>query len=212
MRVLDDWLLTPSRAAVHLPTATAVVADLHLGYSEARRRAGEAVPARDVAAALAPLAAALATHRVRRLVVAGDLFESGHDAAVAADLRAWLDGAGVGLAGIVPGNHDGDLSVSTDLPLCLGGFDLGDWRIVHGDGPLPGGKVVQGHEHPWLRWNGRVGGPCYLVAADRLVLPAFSLDAAGVNVRRSRRWADFHCCVIAGDRVLDFGAIRWLGG
>ena len=32
----DEWLLTPERVAVHLPTSTGVVADLHLGYEEAR--------------------------------------------------------------------------------------------------------------------------------------------------------------------------------
>ena len=37
MRVFTDWELTPDRAAVHLPTRTAVVADLHLGYAEARQ-------------------------------------------------------------------------------------------------------------------------------------------------------------------------------
>src|SRR5262249_34562148 len=42
MRIHRDWLLTPERAAVHLPTATAIVADLHLGYNHARRRTGEA--------------------------------------------------------------------------------------------------------------------------------------------------------------------------
>jgi metallophosphoesterase superfamily enzyme len=212
VRVLGDWLLTPARAAVHLPTATAVVADLHLGYGEARRRAGEAVPVRGVATDLAPLAPTLAAHGVRRLVVAGDLFETGYDAAVADGLRAWLGAAGVELSGVVPGNHDRDLTAAPDFPLCPDGFDLGGWRVVHGDGPLPPGKLVQGHEHPWLRWNDRVGGPCYLVADGRLVLPAFSADAAGVSVRRDSRWATFRCCVIAGHRVLDFGEVGWLHG
>ncbi len=36
MRVLDEWLLTPWRGAIHLPTATAVVADPHLGYDRVR--------------------------------------------------------------------------------------------------------------------------------------------------------------------------------
>ena len=44
MLVHDEWLLTAQRAAVHLPTATAVIADLHLGYDQVRRRGGEAVP------------------------------------------------------------------------------------------------------------------------------------------------------------------------
>ena len=42
-----NWLLTPERAAIHLPTATAVLADLHLGYNEVRCGTGEAVPAGD---------------------------------------------------------------------------------------------------------------------------------------------------------------------
>src|SRR5438067_991701 len=36
----DDWLLTPQRVAVHRPSGSAVVADLHLGYGQARRRGG----------------------------------------------------------------------------------------------------------------------------------------------------------------------------
>jgi hypothetical protein len=45
------------------------------------------------------------------------------------------------------------------------------------------------------------------VAADHLVLPAFSPDAAGVNVLGSSRWARYRACVIAGEEVLDFGEI-----
>jgi hypothetical protein len=43
------------------------------------------------------------------------------------------------------------------------------------------------------------------------VLPAYSDDAAGVNVRGDRRWRDFRCLVIAGDEVLDFGELGALG-
>ena len=77
MRVLDDWLLTPARAAIHVPTATAVVADLHLGYDRIRRRSGDAVPVRRVADELAALGAELGKQKVSRLVIAGDLFEDG---------------------------------------------------------------------------------------------------------------------------------------
>ena len=55
MLVHDEWLLTPARVAVHRPTATAVLADLHLGYNDARRRDGEAVPPADLTLILAPL-------------------------------------------------------------------------------------------------------------------------------------------------------------
>src|SRR5947209_7004770 len=108
MRALNDWALTPERAALHLPSGTAVVADLHLAYGQARRRRGEAVPAPRLATYLAPLAAALARHGARRLVVAGDLLEDGRcaTAEVVAELRGWLGEAGVELVGVVKGNHD----------------------------------------------------------------------------------------------------------
>src|SRR6516225_9381522 len=150
MRVLDDWLLTPERAALHLPSATAVVADLHLAYGQARQRQGEAVPDSPLDPQLAPLAEVLGRHGVRRLVVAGDLLEDGRCSETAADFRRWLERAGVDLVAVVPGNHDRDLA---GLPLSAEGVWLGGWRVVHGDGPLPDGPLVYGHEHPWVRWR-----------------------------------------------------------
>jgi putative SbcD/Mre11-related phosphoesterase len=212
-RVLGEWLLTPERVALHLPTVTAVAADLHLGYDEARRRRGEAVPVRPLDEQLAPLGRALARHGCRRLVIAGDLLEDGRCLEALAELRDWLRAAKVELVGAVPGNHDAGFSATSeaDFPVCADGVRLGDWQVVHGDGELPEGPLVQGHEHPWFRWRGRLSAPCYLVADARLVLPAYSDDAAGVNVRGERRWRDFRCLVIAGDEVLDFGVLGSLG-
>ena len=208
MLIHDEWLLTPARVAVHLPTTTAVLADLHLGYNEARRRDGEAVPPTDLALILAPLRPILAAHAVRRVVIAGDLFEAGPDAVLAAQLLAWFDAAAVELAGVAPGNHDrGFQGDWHGLPIRPDGCVVGGWRIVHGDGRLPDGPVIHGHEHPCVRWSSRVSGPCYLVGDRRIVLPAFSADAAGVNVLPGSKWQRFRCGVVAGDRVLDFGEI-----
>jgi putative SbcD/Mre11-related phosphoesterase len=208
MRVLDDWLLTPARAAVHLPTATAVIADVHLGYGEARQRGGDAVPSQTVAAVFAPLAPILAAHTVRRLVIAGDLFETGRMASLATEVLAWCAAVRIELFGVVPGNHDRGLAVKApELPIYPEGLTLGRWQIVHGDEELPQGCTVQGHEHPFARWGRDVGGPCFLIAERRLILPAFSPDAAGVNVLRAERWQDFRCYVIAGKRLLDFGEV-----
>jgi metallophosphoesterase superfamily enzyme len=214
VRVLDDWLLTPGRVAIHVPTATAVAADLHLGYDRVRCRGGEAVPARAPAEELAPLAAVLRAQDVHRLVIAGDLFEDGRverDAMVAGFLD-WLAREGIELVGAVPGNHDRGLGEDERLRLHHSGIELGRWHVVHGDGERPAGPaVVQGHEHPWLRWRRGVEGPCYLVGEGHLVLPAYSADAAGGNVRGVRRWSAYRACVIAGARVLDFGELSRLG-
>jgi putative SbcD/Mre11-related phosphoesterase len=207
MRVLTDWELTPDRAAVHLPTRTAVAADLHLGYAEARQRDGDAVPAVPVAAMLAPLRRTFDTYQVRRLVIGGDLFEAGPSQALIDELLAWLKDAGVELAAVVPGNHDGDIQKLGRLSVHPDGFDLDGWRVVHGDAKRPTGRVVQGHEHPILRWGNGLTAPCYLVGRRHLVLPAFSTDAAGANVLKGGDWPAYRCCAIAGADVLDFGKL-----
>src|SRR5947208_15513587 len=123
MRVNKDWLLTPQRAAIHEPTATAVIADLHLGYNEARRQAGEAVPQVELDEVIAALDSLLAVYGPQRLVIAGDLFEDGRCANLAEVFLAWLRQAGLELAGIVPGNHDRDLKPGDSrLPIHSGGF------------------------------------------------------------------------------------------
>src|SRR5262249_57997794 len=119
LRVLDDWLLTAERAAIHLPTSTAVIADLHLGYAQTRRRGGEALPLPRADEGLAALRGAVANSGVRRLVIAGDLVEAGPWDAVLAELRGWLRATRIELAGIVPGNHDrGTVPDKHGIPVC----------------------------------------------------------------------------------------------
>jgi metallophosphoesterase superfamily enzyme len=208
MRVRDEWLLTSGRVAVHLPTATAVAADLHLGYDRVRRRWGEAVPVCSFAEELEPLRLTLAEHGICRLVIAGDLFENGRHqlGEMVGELHSWLDDNRIELVAVVPGNHDRGLDGSV-LPVEPEGVMMGRWHVVHGDRDRPAGNAVQGHEHPYLRWRPGVEGSCFLVTDNHLVLPAYSADAAGVNVLRGGKWAAYRCCVIAGEVVLDLGNV-----
>ena len=198
-----DWLLTPQRVAIHLPTATAVVADLHLGYHDARRRCGDAIPLCDLNVQLAPLLGVLRRDTVQNLVIAGDLFEAAFDAAIWLDVRERLCKTGVYFAGLIPGNHDRDL-LGADVPLLADGCSLGNWRIVHGDRALPATATVLGHFHPCIRVAGRKA-PCYLAAAKRLILPAYSQDAAGVSaVSLIRR--GYRCFAIVAKEVVEMHA------
>jgi metallophosphoesterase superfamily enzyme len=199
-----DWILTPARAAIHRGIGTAVVADLHLGYGEARRRGGDAVPVAPVEETLAPLAAVLAEFDVRSLVIAGDLFESGPEAAIVERLDTWLKRRNFNNVTVVPGNHDRGLKKvphrlrPATVPVMVGG-----WQIVHGDGRLPDGAFVQGHLHPAIRpAPGFPLLPCYLLTAGHLILPAYTLEAAGVDMSRQARWHGYRCVAIAGGECL----------
>ncbi len=207
MLVHRDWLLTPERMALHVPTATAVVADVHLGYDRARQQRGEAVPLTGLDDLLDALARFLRLHNLRRLVVAGDLLEDRAGLALLPELLRWLEERRLELA-LVPGNHDRVLMRrQPPVPLHAAGVRLGDWLVVHGDQGPPPGPVVMGHYHPCLRWAPHIAAPCYLVGRERLVLPAFSPDAAGGNVLGTRRWRKHRCVAVAGDRLLDFGDV-----
>jgi metallophosphoesterase superfamily enzyme len=211
MSVHGDWLLTPARAAVHLPTVTAVLSDLHLGYAETRRGHGEAVPAVRLEDMLAPLGTLFSLHDIKRLVIAGDLFEAGPRSELARRLLAWVKAAGVELLGIVPGNHDRNMrTAKCGLPVCAGPMLLGGWHVVHGDTPLPDAPVVQGHLHPCLRLGRGVVAPCYLASDRHLILPAYSAETAGLNVLRPVGCDNYRCHGIVGDSVLDYGDLAAL--
>ncbi len=203
MIIFNDWLLLPERAAVHVPTETAVVADLHLGYNEARRRSGEAIPRIALHSELLPLEKALARKGLRRLVVAGDLLEAGFCPSVVRSFTEWLKRANLDLIAVVPGNHDRHLNQSP-FPLQPEGVKLGKWRVIHGDdlsAERAGESLVHGHWHPAMPWQGRKR-PAFMFRPGRLVLPAYSQDAAGVTPRQVPEGRSFHRAVIVGQRIV----------
>src|SRR5262245_25864533 len=206
-----DWLLTPERVAIHRATGTAVAADLHLGYAEARRRAGEAVPTVPLESSLALLASAVRRTQAKVLVLAGDVFEAGSNAELEEQLLAWAADLVVELT-VIPGNHDRGLSKDRSLlPVTPGPFRVGNWWVIHGEGERPDGPVVQGHLHPCVRVPGTsIRAACYLTTRSHLVLPAYSADAAGVEIRKLEAWDDYHCQISVGKRMIDLGTVRKL--
>jgi putative SbcD/Mre11-related phosphoesterase len=206
VQVNKEWILTPWRLALHQPTRTAVVADLHLGYDQARRRSGEAVPMVDWNQHLSLLQAAVLTHEFKNLVIAGDLFERDFCPVIWHEFQNRLRDAGLAIIALVPGNHDRGLASETTLPVFPEGFSLGDWTILHGHGTKKAGKVIMGHWHPCIHYQGR-RRPCFVVGTRRIVLPAYSDDAAGDNIWRQSQWRGQRCFVIAGEHVVDVGVI-----
>jgi uncharacterized protein len=207
MRIENEWMLAPQRVAIHLPSATAVVADLHLGYNSARQRRGDALPRASLEGTLAPLQQVLAQHRVKRLVVAGDLVEEELSVELSLKLQRWLAEMQIEAFSLVPGNHDRrGITPGTWVSIAPRGLMLGRWLVVHGDRKLPACPTVSGHLHPALELQGH-HHPCFLWKPGRLLLPAYTQDSRGVSQARSPGWCDCHCLVPVAGEVLDFGPI-----
>jgi metallophosphoesterase superfamily enzyme len=207
----DDWLLTAERVAVHRPTRTAVLADMHLGYVTARRGDGEAVPHFGEIERLDYLAQVLEHLNVQHVVIAGDLVESArHGHASACDWVEELRNKKI-TPHLVPCNHDRGLEPIEGLQIHPDGYALGEWIVLHdaelGDPRL----IVHGHIHPSLRSATLPGeAPCYLQSDNRLLLPAWCDHAAGVSVLGLTEWSQAQCHGIVGTQVIALGLVEKL--
>jgi uncharacterized protein len=216
---LEGWHFTPEGAAVFGPEATAVIADVHLGYEWARGSAGDCVLEHSFAETVTRLESLLDRMPLSRLIVAGDLLESARPCQRTAQdlgrLEAWLAKRGVSLL-VLEGNHDvcrapfvkHSFRSAIEWPTTC---SVAGWTIGHGHRPFPGVRRISGHNHPVFRFHGNAA-PCFLVGPDRIVLPAFSADAAGCDVvsgagPRDWRAGSLRCLVSTGDDVLDFGPL-----
>jgi putative SbcD/Mre11-related phosphoesterase len=207
------WLLTAEGGAIHLRERTAVVADVHLGYEWARASGGDMVPPHSLRETIARLEWMLARAPVDRLIVAGDLVETAAPCPrTSADVRAlssWLGDRGLELVRI-RGNHDAPTRPALPSTCVLDG-----WTIAHGDRPFAAARRIVGHHHPALRAEG-VNAPCFLVGPDLIALPAFSPNAAGLNVASGTLppplAADLRCVAGLDGLLLDFGPLARLAG
>jgi putative SbcD/Mre11-related phosphoesterase len=215
--LFDCWLLTPEGGLIHVGEKTAVIADVHLGYEWARGAAGDSVPAHSLKETLERLERLLGRSRIERLIVAGDLVEpvrpcprTAHDLA---RLVRWLVQRGVALV-LLTGNHDRSLGGSPGAHSVAETIAVAGWTIGHGDRPVRGERTITGHQHPCLRVAAR-SAPCFLVGFRRMIVPAFSANAAGLDVTSSYDpvpWgpAEPRCVASTGEELLDFGPLAAL--
>lgn len=209
-----SWILTPEGAAIHANGGTAVIADVHLGYEWARGAAGDCVPSHSLAETVARLAAALARAPITTLIVAGDLVESPRPCLrTEADVRRlidWLSSRGVRLLAL-EGNHDRGRPAGPPASRSPESCVVDGWTIAHGHRPIVADRRISGHFHPVIRSEG-IASPCFLAGPDRIVLPAFSANAAGCDVLSGPVPADWldpalRCIASTGSELLDFGPV-----
>ncbi len=223
---VEGWQLTPEGGLISSEERLAVIADVHLGYEWARGAGGDCVPAHSLAETLKKLELLLARSHIDQLIVAGDLVESprpcARTATDVARLVVWLAERGVRLV-LVQGNHDRSLAgmiqdrslgAAAVPPAIPSQILVAGWTIVHGHRPVAAERLISGHHHPVLRVPS-YSAPCFLVGKRRIILPAFSSNAAGLDVARARlpvAWAQssLRCLASTGCDLLDFGPLQTL--
>lgn len=175
-----DLLALPT-GALHWPAERLLcVSDLHLGKSERlARRGGTLLPPYETRETLSRLDAVIEAARPETVICLGDSFD---DLTAAATLpeaeRLWLARLMAGRDWVwIEGNHDAG-------PVDIGGSHRAEVTL----GPLTFRHIadraataeVSGHYHPKLRLGGQ-SRPCFLLDADRLILPAFGAYTGGLR-------------------------------
>lgn len=180
----------PERALWWPAQQALIVADLHLEKASALARGGQMLPPYDTADTIERLAAIAAHWDARKIYALGDSF---HDAAGPTRLGHAARDALKILAKRahiywVEGNHDADAQIGDHLPGEVHGeMDVAGVKLVHIAGqtpPAPGQGEISGHYHPKYRLRQRgqmLRRPCFLLAGQRLVLPAFGTLTGGLD-------------------------------
>ncbi len=173
----EGWWLAPEGALVHTTERVAVVADVHLGYEWARAASGDMVPAHSLRETIDSLTSLRSRVEFDRLIIAGDLVEPfGWCPRTEADLlalRTWIGVRGINLVAL-RGDHD----KAREWPDSI---SIGEWMIAHGSRPVAAERLISGHLHTVIKVD-RLTFPCFLIGSTRTFLPAFSANAAGLDV------------------------------
>lgn len=202
--------LLPQRAVWWPRTRTLIVADLHLGKSQALRAAGAGIPGGDLDEALFRLECAAVDAAAVRIIVVGDLLHAraGLTEGLVERVARWR--AGVRAEFIVtPGNHDGALASVAErwrIDIAPASIVEGGLRFVHEPDPQPGVFTWAGHIHPAVVLSAggdRLKLPCFVVGERLGLLPAFTRFAAGGGLGVDPSRFPGRRYVIADEQVLD---------
>ncbi len=157
-----------------------VVADLHWGYAEAHRAAGNLVPMWGDESIAQTLWQLIADYRPREMIWLGDSLHRVTGRAAAENFLRQAEALGLSVQ-VLPGNHDRGWRLPKQRTLTRENFLFhhGDQRIDRSEGAIE----VIGHFHPAVSWYDGAGTrlriPALVASAKRFILPAFSPWAAG---------------------------------
>lgn len=177
--------------AVYWPDRdTLLVADLHLGKSEAFRRAGVAIPEGDTEDTLARLRRLVEQYQPQELILLGDVLHARLTAGspLPAQIGAWCQLPDTPRITAVIGNHDDDLGRLESLLHIIPEGEIVDGLCLLHHPPANTLEIpwVAGHWHPMARLRhgaDHLRLPTFVRQAGMgLILPAFGSFTGGHDV------------------------------
>ena len=180
------------------------VADLHIGYNWAHRHGGQMLPVHQADDTIERLKNLCDFYKPAEVLLLGDIVHRALPLPqIEAQLRQLL-GEFTGVR-LILGNHDRFLEKLISAPLQTE-YVRGHYVFVHGHQPMERPeRVIMGHEHPAISVGDGVATsvkcPCFLIGRNTIVLPAFSLWAAG-GVEMPLRQRFDRAVAILGDKLL----------
>ena len=180
------------------------VADLHIGYNWAQRHSGQMLPLHQPDDTIGRLKALCNFYKPSDLLLLGDIV---HRAVPLPQIEAELHNLlnDIPHVRLIAGNHDRFLEKLITAPL-ESEYVRAGYIFVHGHQALQRPeRVIMGHEHPAISIGDGVATsmkcPCFLISPGTIVLPAFSLWAAG-GVEMALRQRFERAVAILGDKLL----------
>lgn len=177
----EKLILCTERALFWPQKKTLILADMHLGKPAYFRSKGIQIPSTVMLKDLERLRLLIEKYQAEKVIVAGDMFHHKQNADVQlfAEWRQKYSGVQFFL---VPGNHDKLLAIDytqLDIQVLPNQFTMGPFCITHKREDVEVGDfALSGHIHPGYLMEGRarqiIRMPCYIVADNYIVLPAFS--------------------------------------
>lgn len=168
-----------------------IIADIHFGKAASFRALGVPVPHGTTSHDLALLDALIAAHDVEHMVFLGDFLHSkfAHARATLKALQHWRERHANLRLTLVRGNHDlhaGDPPFLLRFEIVNEPYRMAPFAFCHHpDLAVREGYVLAGHVHPVFRLtSGResLWLPCFLIGAQRAILPSFGSFTGGFLV------------------------------
>jgi len=187
----ERLLLLPEKAVYWPAEKMLIVADIHFGKAAAFRALGVPVPRGTTTENLEGLDALIDAHGAEHIVFLGDFLHAraAHASATQQAMLAWRERRSDLHLTLVRGNHDkhaGDPAALLRIALVDEPHMIGPFAFCHHPDIDTPGYALAGHIHPVYVLATRFDAlrlPCFVVGADRMILPSFGAFTGGHALR-----------------------------